>query len=547
MKSQHLKGFGRLLRLNIRRDRIKVPITVMSFVVLVPALVAGVTEIFSSDAERKEGMLFLTANPVMRLFGLPSGDSFGDLMMLRAFMTLATIAALVSIFLVIRHTRQNEELGRSELVASLPVGRWSALAAALSWSIVVNLLIGAAVTLGLLTNDVFEMSGAIAMGGAVTVVGVAFTGIAAVLAQLTHSSRAANSLSSLTLMVAFLLASLASVLGEIDETGFAVEPMWVIWLSPIGWAQLMQPFAGEAWGYVALPALFTIVCVASALYLQAHRDVGRSLFSARLSRAHASTHLPSIAGIAWRLNRVTFASWLVGVSLLAAIYGAVAGDVEELLGAAEGFAEVFVAATGSSEILNAYFAATVGLIAIFILVFGAQLIVRMRQNEIGPLEYMLSTAVGRLHYFVTQIAMLLLAVVILIVVVGVVIAVVAHASLDDLARGLVHEIYVGALVQLPAIVLMLSLLSLSYAALPQMASGLIWLMVFVVVLLGPFFSGLFNFPDWVSNISPFSHTPAVPPLDGISVVPLVIMMSVALAFFVLSTWLFSRRDTLTTG
>lgn len=547
MKKHYLKGIGRLLRLNIRRDRVKVSVTIAAFAALVPSLVAGVTEVFASDAERKEGMLFLAANPVMRLFGLPTGDGFGDLIMLRAFMTLATVAALVSIFLVIRHTRQNEELGRSELIGSLPVGRWAALVAALLWSIVVSAFIGAAATLGLLTSDEFAVGGAVAMGAAVASVGVTFAGVAAIFAQLTHSSRGANSLSSLVLITAFMLAGLASVLGEIDETGFAVEPMWLIWLSPIGWAQLVQPFAGEYWRYFVVPLLFLAVCVIAALQLQSRRDIGRSIFSTRFSRETAPNYLASVAGISWRLDRVAFASWSVGIAVLAAIYGSVAGDVEELLGTAEGFAEVFVAATGSTEILNAYFGAVMGLTAVFVVVFGAQLMVRMRQNELGPLESMLATMVGRVHYFVTQLVLILLAVTLLSVVIGSIVAVTAYASLDNPAGDLMKEIYVGALVQLPAIALTLSVLALVYALVPRVANALIWLVVFVVVLLGPFFSGLFNFPEWVSNVSPFTHIPSVPPVGHISVVPLLVMSGSALVLFGLATWLFARRDLLTTG
>lgn len=547
MKRHYLRGTGRLLRLAIRRDRVKIPVTIAAFAVLVPSMVAGVTEIFSDDAERKEGMLFLAANPVMRLFGLPTGDSIGDLIMLRGFMSMAAVAALVSIFLVIRHTRQNEELGRSELVGSLPVGRWATLVAALIWSAVVSSLIGTAVTLGLLTSNEFSTAGSFAMGAAVASVGLAFTGIAAIFAQLTHSSRGANSLSSLVLIVAFLLAGLASVLGEIDETGFAVEPLWLIWLSPIGWAQLVQPFAGEYWGYFMVPLLFLVVCVVAALQFQSHRDIGRSIFSTRLSRGAAPRYLPSVAGLSWRLDRVAFASWLVGISALAAVYGFVAGDVEELLGAAEGFAEIFVAATGSTKILNAYFGAVMGLTAVFVVVFGAQLVVRMRQNELGPLESMLATTVGRVHYFVTQLMLILLAVTLLSVVIGSIVAVTANASLDSPAGDLMKEIYVGALVQLPAIAVTLSVLTLVYALMPRAASALIWLMIFVTVLLGPFFSGLFNFPDWASNVSPFSHVPSVPPIDDIVVLPLVVMGGLALLFFSLATWFFSRRDLLTTG
>ena len=39
-------------------------------------------------------------------------------------MWAAIAAALMSIFLVVRHTRADEEAGRGELVGSAAVGRW---------------------------------------------------------------------------------------------------------------------------------------------------------------------------------------------------------------------------------------------------------------------------------------------------------------------------------------------------------------------------------------------------------------------------------------
>src|SRR5262249_61366518 len=56
------------------------------------------------------------------------GDSIGSLTVYKVGAASAFAAGLMSIFIVIRHTRADEEAGRLELVGSTAVGRNAALA-----------------------------------------------------------------------------------------------------------------------------------------------------------------------------------------------------------------------------------------------------------------------------------------------------------------------------------------------------------------------------------------------------------------------------------
>ena len=57
----------------------------------------------------------MATNPALRMLGLASGASVGGYAMIRDYVTLAVLAALMSTLAVVRHTRQNEELGRAEM------------------------------------------------------------------------------------------------------------------------------------------------------------------------------------------------------------------------------------------------------------------------------------------------------------------------------------------------------------------------------------------------------------------------------------------------
>jgi ABC-2 type transport system permease protein len=70
---------------------------------------------------------FMAANPGMRLLSLSAGASEGAYAMSRGYVTLAILAAVMSALTVVRHTRQNEELGRAELVGATVVGRYAPL------------------------------------------------------------------------------------------------------------------------------------------------------------------------------------------------------------------------------------------------------------------------------------------------------------------------------------------------------------------------------------------------------------------------------------
>jgi ABC-2 type transport system permease protein len=74
-------------------------------------------------------------------------------------------------------------------------------------------------------------------------VGVVFAGVAAVTAQLSSTTRGATGLAAAVLGVAFLAAGLGNMLGGPDTRGLRVDPAWPTWVSPIGWGELVRPFA----------------------------------------------------------------------------------------------------------------------------------------------------------------------------------------------------------------------------------------------------------------------------------------------------------------
>lgn len=210
---------------------------------------------------------------------------------------IAIFVALMSIFVVVRHTRLEEETGRAELVRSSRVGRHATTTAALSVAVGANLVLGAllAVSLGSLGIESVGWGGSLLFGAGQTAVGVVFAAVAAVTVQLNEHARGASALAGAALALAYTLRAA----GDMAEVGGNA----LSWLSPIGWAQQTRVYVDGRWWPLALALALALVLVASGYWLSTRRDVGASLMQTRPGPAHARDRLATPLGLAWRLHR----------------------------------------------------------------------------------------------------------------------------------------------------------------------------------------------------------------------------------------------------
>src|SRR5690606_4209187 len=131
----------------------------------------------------------LVGNPALKFllgpgYGLEDYD-FGSMMANEMLGLMTVVMALMSIFLVVRHTRAEEESGRAELVRSSIVGQHAGMTAALIVVGALNLVIGALVTIGLtMSMDELDFSGSLTFGAAMAAIGLVFAGVAAVSVQI---------------------------------------------------------------------------------------------------------------------------------------------------------------------------------------------------------------------------------------------------------------------------------------------------------------------------------------------------------------------------
>ena len=125
--------------------------------------------------------------------------------------------------------------------------------------------------------------------------GLVFAGVAAVTAQLTEYARPANGMAFAALGGAFLLRAIGDT-----ATGLS----WLSWLSPIGWAERFQPFAGERWWVLLLPVALLVVLLVAAAALPSGATSAPGCWPPARAGA-AAPWLRSPLALAWRLQRGT--------------------------------------------------------------------------------------------------------------------------------------------------------------------------------------------------------------------------------------------------
>ena len=234
---------GVLLRQRLRRDRVQLVLWIVGTAALALMATTAVTTTFGDTAER-EGILRLTmiAPAILMFRGTPNGADEGQFAFFLIFAFVALLAGLMSTFLAVRHTRGDEEAGRAELVAATPASRVLPTTATAIHGVLANAVLGLAVAVAFLASGL-DVAGSFVTGAATAACGVAFLSLGLVSAQLFRSSRAANSAGVAVVIAAYFVRGIGDAAGEPSDDGLARTPLWISWLSPIGWGQRTGAFA----------------------------------------------------------------------------------------------------------------------------------------------------------------------------------------------------------------------------------------------------------------------------------------------------------------
>jgi ABC-2 type transport system permease protein len=524
-----LVGLGRLVRLTLRRDRVRLPVWILAISGVVLSSAGALPPLYPDQASWNSYASLATSNPAMTAFGGPGygfdRPNIGVILVNETQLWGAICIGFMAVFLVNRHTRAEEDAERAEVIRSSVVGRHAPLAAIVLVQTAAILLLGAICFVGFVATG-YETVGSLALAASMAVFGLLMVGATAVAAQVASSGRATLGYASGAIAAMFVVRALGDAAGS-----------WVRWLSPLGWAQSGRAFAEERWWPIVLSAAAAAALVVLALWLFTRRDLGSGMVVSHAGPARAARWLTHPVGLAWRLQRGAVLGWMVGIALTGAVCGSIGDEIATFIEDNPGYADLLAMLEGV-DVTDAFLAAWLVMQALFASGFSVSAALRPHTEEhAGRADLVLAGPIGRVRWMVSH----------LVVAVGGTVAIIFVGGLGTGAAfgavtgdaGQVVRLGLASLAAVPAALVLLGVAVALYGLVPRAALGA-WV-VFAVAVVISYFGEVLRLPQWARDLSPFTHVPQVPAAE-LTWLPLVTSLAIAATLTAAGLWGLQRRD-----
>jgi len=292
------------------------------FGVVVASSAISYTQIYKTQADREHlAAAFGSNNAASALFGpAPALQTVAGFTVFKSFMTLMILGAVWGLLTSTRLLRGEEEAGRWELLLTGQTTRRRAAGHAL-----VGLAAGVA-TIWVITAILTVLAGRdskvdIAVGPALffaltlVTTPIMFVAVGALTSQLAATRRQAATYAAWVLGASYALRLVA-------DSGVGMHAL--IWASPLGWVEELQPLTSpRPLAYLPIVA-FTVVVAMIAVHLTGRRDVGSSVFPDRVRASPRLRLLHGHVGLSIRLIRPTVVAWWCAIAATGLLMGLVA-------------------------------------------------------------------------------------------------------------------------------------------------------------------------------------------------------------------------------
>jgi ABC-2 type transport system permease protein len=464
------------------------------------------------------------------LYGWPRAiETVGGYSAWRVGGTLAIAAAAFGVLAAVRAMRTEEDTGRAELVLASPVGRRTVYLSALA-------AIGAGVFLLWLGEWLGFVAGKLPVGDsaylalATASVAPVFVGIGAVASQLSPTRRVALEVGGAAVALSFVLRVVA------DTTSAG----WMRWLTPLGWAEELRPFAGARPAVLLLPAVSTAVLLVVAWRICVVRDVGTGLLPARDTADPDPRLLSSPGTQALRAERGSLVAWILGVGAFCFILGMVSKSISSSIVSESVRKEIAKLGTGSILTPTGYLSFVFIVVILVVSLFAcAQVAAARHEEDEQRLETLFALPVGRVGWLRGRLVLAMAGAVVLAFSAGVLTW--AGAAVVGAPVALVRMLEAAANT-LPVALVFLGLAALAYALVPRASSAIAYALV-TVAYLWQLVGALLGAPSWLRDLTPFAHVGFVPaqPFRGGAA---LVMVAIGVACALVAAGAFRRRDLL---
>jgi polyether ionophore transport system permease protein len=516
-RSPRRRPATRLVTLAIAQDRRKTIGFAALFAVMAYIQPVAYRHAYSTLAERQAFAHSFAGNKALLVFYGEPHDllTVGGYSAWRVGGTLALVAAFWALLAATGKLRGDEEAGRTELVLSGPLPRRTVYSAAIAAIGLEGLALWGALWLGLVAGRLPAGPSAVLALAVMSVVPV-FAGIGAVFSQLTDTRRAALELGGATFAVAFALRVAADTVGGAG---------WVRFVTPLGWAELVRPFAHPQPLALAPAAVAGGLLLGLAAAIVARRDIGAGLIGGRDSRAPRRAMLGSVAQFTARGESGSLAIWLAGTAVFALIVGLVAPSVSSANIPAGLSREVSKLGGGSIATPAGYVSFTFLFFVLAVSLFaGSQISSARTEEATGRLETLLGLPLTRRHWLWSRLGVGLLAALAISLLAALLTWAGAAVAGSTIA---LPKMLLAALNCVTLAVLFLGIGALLYALIPRAGPALTYALV-LVAYLWQLFGTLLGAPGWLTGVTPFAHLGLVPQAS-FQTVPALVMALVGVA------------------
>ncbi|HSO66200.1 MAG TPA: polyketide antibiotic transporter [Ornithinibacter sp.] len=529
---QPYAGSRRLLVLALREDRVRIALWALGLTAMALFTVPSVESAYGGDlgmAARAE----FAGNPAAVLVNGPTFAGSGELTlgsMIASELGMMTFLAVgvMSILLVTRRTRAEEDSGRGDLVRAQAIGRSAPTVAALGTMAVANVAVATGVFLGLQGHGLPMVDG-VAFAVSIAAAGLVFGALATVTAQVASHARTATGLALTVLGASYVLRGIGDARDPVDGTALS-------WVSPLAWLQQMRPWIDLRWWPLVLTLATAVGLVALASALGARRDLGSGLLPARAGRRHARRWLSSPVGLAWHELQGDVVAWGAGLFVFAALFGAMTSTMVDAIADVPMMREWLALDPGA--VTDTLLASMLSYFTLGSAAFAVVATLHLRHEEqAGTAAVAVVDGPGRMRWLASWLVVVGVSTVLVQVVSGVGLGL--GVALDTGDWSAPRDVAVDSLAQLPALLVVIGLVVALFGLAPRLVL-LAWAVVSWAVF-ASIFGVLLELPGWAMDLSPIEATPRVP-YEELTVAPLLVLAGIGLALVVAGALGFRRRD-----
>jgi ABC-2 type transport system permease protein len=197
-----------------------------------------------------------------------------------------------------------------------------------------------------------------------------------------------------------------------------------------------------------------------------------------------------------------------------------------------------IGAGGSGPLTQVFISAIFTIVGVLAAACATQAVIRLRQEEAGgAAEVMMATPVSRVRWLLGFLAVGVVAIVLVLLAAAIASGLSAMAAGESAGR--LGDSFQAAAAQLPVALVYLGVLALLFVVVPAWSIPLSWALLGLGAFIG-ISGGLIGLPEWVRDLSPFTHTPVV--VGRVDWTGGVWMLVIAAVAVILSVILIRRRD-----